>query len=229
MTYRLGLLSDRRVGLICKAVCELIARIILHSALIQKEQSKLEITFFSRAVVQLYKRKLYLLVTRSSKARITVDFEPFFYIIRITAHGIKKLSFARRLIICHSRLNQMPRTVKLMIIPVCKYVLRLLRLIIRIEVSARLLILYYQINYFVNYFLKLRILFLPRNIRRTFNPLCYVRIPENMRLIRHSLFPITSECVKSARFLESVINCPNGCFAKHFLLLLPEAACYFCF
>ena len=118
----------------------------------------------------------------------------------------------------------MPRAVKLMPVPVRETLVRLAYGEVDVEISAVFLMRLDIVNEAFYFCFKLRIALLLQYVSRALHPLGDIRIPKEMRLIRHARLPIESKRADSSGFAEPVIYGIHGGVSVEQLLFVQKSA-----
>ena len=147
--------------------------------------------------------------------------------VNVFKHTVIELVLTRGFLIGDSRLKQMTRAVKLVIVAVGKALARLYDRVINIEISVLKLIFLNLVDYSIGKCLKLGGFFKPRNVCDRLYPLGDVRVPEEVGAVWHTLFPVAGERLYSPRIVKAVIYVHGGNVANKRLLLRPKTTCYF--
>ena len=125
MTFRPLQTAHRYGALIVISIPFVAPRLVAGAAFVDKEHRHIEVFLHPRIVVQLYERQLYLFVTAGVERRRFLGDKRPFYAIDVFFHHVEKFVFARRLVICHRRLDKVPGAVQFVIAAVFENVLRL--------------------------------------------------------------------------------------------------------
>ena len=225
MPLRRSLFTHRQVGLHMLLIRKIIGLIpAALSSVVHKVLSQLQITLLSRIMIELHKGKLDLLMSRRVKGRAVLYSEHTVDQIRIPDGNPEHVFFAGGLRIGNGSLDQMPCTVKLMIRPPGKPGLWLHHRKIGIEITILPLGALHPRYQFIDPILQLLIPLLLQKVRRSLNPLCHIRLPEDMGLTRHPFFPVKFQRLKPPCLLETVVHRVNGHSAEQLLILFPEAS-----
>lgn len=212
MADRIGLFADRNVSL---AVCQRVdvqrrvplfsfelEEIRLSAAFVDEIAGKLEIFRVAGRIGQLAERELDLLV-----ARVAVNFaglaaEHGCDVIGVAAERVEEFPAAGGAEVGDRRFHQMPGAVEFMaVVNIFPAVFGIDHREVRVEVAVRLLGGDHEIDVAVKFAGQRLIVRIQReHERHSLEDLCEVGVPEDMRPVRHTLFPGEAEHIDPPGF-----------------------------
>ena len=199
----LPLLPHGHVRLIVGAVHVRIDLLRPLTALIQKVLGKHKILLLARMLIQTHERKLDLRMPARRKSCIPAHIESLENVIGIPAHCRKEIGIDAALVKRDCRFDEMPCTVKFVLGPLHKDLIRLVDLIKTVEIPARKLIFHNGPHGLVYDRPHILIRIVRLKISCCFQPLGNVRIIEDMRRFLPSF---TANRIKAPRLFKSAIN-----------------------